>query len=126
MKLILGLMSINNNSLSTLSDGQKCVQIASDGSVKNKEGTAAWAIWYKKHKLISSQLAVDGIHVDSHRAELTGICGALTFLWLLQQNNVQLQFNFYCDCESAIKIIQKNTRNTPASYDKKHSDLMLH
>ena len=87
---------------------KKILKIASDGSVINNQGTAAWAIWENEKRIISRQLVVDGAYIDLFRAELTGICGALTFLWLMQKNKIYQSFELYCDSEYALKMIKKN------------------
>ena len=80
--------------------------------MKHNKGTASWSIWHNENKIISSQLVVDGTYIDSFRAEMSGICGALSFLSLMHQNKHFPSFEHYCDSESAIKMIKKYKRHT--------------
>ena len=107
MKQIIGNMIFNEEQFKALLLNKISINVASDGSVKHNKGTAAWTIWDNYEPIISTQVLVERVNIDSYRAGLTRICGVLSFIWLIQQHLVPLKFKFYCDSESAIKMIQK-------------------
>ena len=94
------------------------IHIASKGSVKTRKGTTTWIIEHENQQLVSILVLVHRQKIDSFRADMTGIIGALSFIWILQQSGVHLDFKFYTKSNSAIKILKKNSPFTPASYDK--------
>ena len=60
MKRIIGDLEFENDHLSSILQGDKLLQIASDVSVINNQGTTAWAIWHNNKKLypVNSSLMV--------------------------------------------------------------------
>ena len=95
--------------------------IVSDGSVKNKTGTSCFVITTEQEEFqVIGLNRIPGYSQDSHRAELGGVIGALTWLnqFLIDQKLTDINITLGLDGESAVKSIQKPfLPETASDYD---------
>jgi hypothetical protein len=80
------------------------IKAVSDGSFKEKFGTAAWMVFVNNNCIISGQCVVPGSPDDqsAYRSELTGLYGIVSTIWYLQQKfNVKGNITVGCDGLSA-------------------------
>jgi hypothetical protein len=107
---ILDNASFPDNIEQELTTAQGNIKAVSDGSFKEKFGTAAWTVYISEHCVITGHCVAPGDPEDqsAYRSELTGLYGIAYTIWHLRNvYNITGRIEVGCDGLSALRQVEK-------------------